>query len=84
MRLRWWSKDRGLRLYGDLTDLEGHRVVVIDSSLATAIACRVSLPEPKYQTAGPHLTVVQAKRLRKALDAFIQANGGDGKERRER
>lgn len=69
---RWWAKDRGLRLYGDLMDLEGHRIVVIDSSLATKRACRVTLPVKKYLDASPHLTVSQAKRLRNALDRFIK------------
>jgi hypothetical protein len=63
----------GRAIYDEFTDLNGSRVWVQDSSLASDRAVWVFAQRGDMDT-DPHLNVEQARRVRDALDAFIREN----------
>lgn len=70
---------RGFRIYAQFKDLYGCDVRVQASSLATKRAVWI-FPEVKQANtgewlAGAHLSVVQAKRIIKALQRFVNGEG---------
>jgi hypothetical protein len=77
---------RGFTTYDDFTDSYGARVVVRQSSAASAPHVWLFIDGGDTGKTGgirendgsAHLTVEQATRVRDALDAFIRLNGGDG------
>jgi hypothetical protein len=73
---------RGFAIYGELTDRPGHKIEVIESSLAEEHAVRIYWHNPKYMRTGTmtgepvppclHLNEDQARQLRAALDLFLE------------
>ena len=68
------TTDRGFTVYDEFTDKYGSKIRVQESSIATEPCCWIfaDAASSMAATTQPHLTVEQAKRVRDALDAFIQ------------
>lgn len=66
---------RGFTIYDQFTDLYGSKIWVQASSLATDRAVWI-FARKGDEDSYPHLNVEQARRIRDALDTFVQENGG--------